>query len=132
MTQRKAIEELNALTERVIGAAIQVHRELGPGLLKSAYSECLALELKDCGLHATREVAIPLRYKSIAVENAYRLDFVVEDAVIIECKAIEQLLPIHSAQVLTYLKLTDKRLGLLINFNVEVLHKGLKRIANGF
>ena len=132
MTQRKAIEELNALTERVIGAAIQVHRELGPGLLKSAYSECLALELKDCGLHAVREVAIPLRYKSIAVENAYRLDFVVEDAVIIECKAIEQLLPIHSAQVLTYLKLTDKRLGLLINFNVEVLHKGLKRIANGF
>jgi GxxExxY protein len=132
VTQRKTSEELNALTEKVIGAAIHVHRELGPGLLESTYSECLAIELKDCCLHADREVTIPLRYKSIAVENAYRLDFIVEDAVIIECKAVEQLLPIHSAQVLTYLKLTDKKLGLLINFNVEVLHKGIKRIANGF
>jgi GxxExxY protein len=132
VTQRKTGEELNALTESVIGAAIRVHRELGPGLLENAYSECLAIELGDCGLNAIREVTIPLRYKSITVENAYRLDFIVEDTVIIECKTVEQLLPIHSAQVLTYLKLTDKRLGLLINFNVEVLHKGIKRIANGF
>ena len=132
MTQRETSEELNVLTERVICAAIQVHRELGPGLLENTYSECLAIELKDCGLNSVREVTIPLRYKSITVENAYRLDFIVENTVIIECKAVEQLLPIHSAQVLTYLKLTDKRLGLLINFNVEVLHKGLKRIANGF
>ncbi len=132
MTQRKTVEELNALTESVIGAAIRVHRELGPGLLENAYSECLAIELKNCGLNAIREVSIPLRYKSIMVENAYRLDFIVEDTVVIESKAVEQLLPIHSAQVLTYLKLTDKRLGLLINFNVEVLHKGIKRIANGF
>lgn len=132
MTQRKTSEELNALTEKVIGAAIQVHRELGPGLLENAYSECLAIELLDCGLQAIREVPIPLRYKSITVENAYRLDFIVEDTLIIECKTVEQLLPIHSAQVLTYLKLTDKRLGLLLNFNVEVLHKGIKRIANGF
>ena len=131
MTQRKTSEELNALTEKVIGAAIHGHRELGPGLLESTYSECLAIELKDCCLHADREVTIPLRYKNVTVESAYRLDFIVEDAVIIECKAVEQLLPIHSAQVLTYLKLTDKRLGILINFNVEVLHKGLKRIANG-
>ena len=132
MTQRRTTEELNVLTEKVIGASIHVHRELGPGLLESVYSECLAIELKDCGLSAVREFAIPLRYKSIAVENAYRLDFIIEDSLIIECKAIDQLLPIHSAQVLTYLKLTDKRLGLLINFNVEVLHKGIKRIANGF
>ena len=132
MTQRKAIEQLNALTEKVIGAAIHVHRELGPGLLENVYSECLAVELKDRGLNAVREVAIPLVYKNINVENAYRVDFIVDEALIIECKAIEQLLPIHSAQVLTYLKLTDKKLGLLINFNVEVLHKGIKRIANGF
>jgi len=132
VTQRKTSEELNALTEKVIGAAIHVHRELGPGLLESTYSECLAIELKDCCLHADREVTIPLRYKNVTVESAYRLDFIVEDTIIIECKAVEQLLPIHSAQVLTYLKLTDKKLGLLINFNVEVLHKGIKRIANGF
>ena len=132
MTQRKTTEELNTLTEKVIGAAIHVHRELGPGLLENVYSECLAVELKDCGLNAVREVAIPLVYKNIKVENAYRLDFIVDEALIIECKATEQLLPIHSAQVLTYLRLTDKKLGLLINFNVEVLHKGIKRIANGF
>ncbi len=131
MTQRKAIEELNLLTEQVIGAAIQVHRELGPGLLENVYSECLAIELAASGLHTLREITIPLLYKNVAVKNAYRLDFLVEDSLIIECKTVEQLLPIHSAQVLTYLKLMDKRLGLLINFNVEVLHKGIKRIANG-
>jgi GxxExxY protein len=132
VTQRKTLDELNAITEKVIGAAIQVHRELGPGLLESVYSECLAIELTDCGLHALREVSIPLAYKNITVDNAYRLDFLVEDALVVECKTVEQLLPIHSAQVLTYLRLTDKRLGLLVNFNVEVLHKGIKRIANGF
>lgn len=132
MTQRKTAEELNVLTEQVIGAAIQVHRELGPGLLENVYSECLAIELADCGLHAMREVKIPLRYKSVAVDNVFRLDFLVEDSLIIECKTVDHLLPIHSAQVLTYLKLTDKRLGLLLNFNVEVLHKGIKRIVNGY
>jgi GxxExxY protein len=131
VTQRKSIEELNLLSEQVIGAAIQVHRELGPGLLENVYSECLAIELAARGLDALREITIPLLYKNVAVKNAYRLDFLVEDSLIIECKTVEQLLPIHSAQVLTYLKLTDKRLGLLINFNVEVLHKGIKRIANG-
>ncbi|MEI7430286.1 MAG: GxxExxY protein [Betaproteobacteria bacterium] len=124
--------DLNELTEKVIGAAIQVHRELGPGLLENVYSECLAIELVNCGLHAMREVTIPLIYKNIKVENAYRLDFLIENTLIVECKTVEQLLPIHSAQVLTYLKLTDRRLGLLLNFNVEVLHKGIKRIANGF
>ena len=132
MTQRKSLEELNLLTEKVIGAAVQVHRELGPGLLENVYSECLSVELADCGLQALREMTIPLHYKTISVDNAYRLDFLVNDALIIECKAIDQLLPIHSAQVLTYLKLTNKRLGLLINFNVEVLHKGIRRIVNGF
>ena len=131
MTQRKTIEELNVLTDKVIGAAIQVHRALGPGLLENAYAQCLAIELSDCGLHALREVSIPLIYKNVAVENTCRLDFLVEDTLIVECKTVELLLPIHTAQVLTYLKLTDKQLGLLLNFNVEVLHKGIKRIANG-
>ncbi len=132
MTQRKSQDDLNELTEQVIGSAIRVHRELGPGLLESAYAECLAIELDDCGLSFIREYSIPLIYKKVTVENAYRIDFVVDDALVVECKTVEQLLPIHSAQVLTYLKLTDKRLGLLINFNVEVLHKGVKRIANSF
>ena len=131
MTQRKTSEELNELTEMVIGAAIQVHRTLGPGLLEGVYSECLAIELADCGLHALREVTIPILYKNINVNNAYRLDFIIEEDLIVECKTVESLLPIHSAQVLTYLKVTGKRLGLLINFNVEILHKGIKRIANG-
>jgi len=131
MTQRKTIEELNVLTDKVIGAAIQVHRALGPGLLENAYAQCLAIELSDRGLSAIREVGIPLLYKNVTLENTYRLDFLVEDTLIVECKAVENLLPIHTAQVLTYLKLADKQLGLLLNFNVEVLHKGIKRIANG-
>lgn len=132
MTQRNAPEDLNTLTERVIGAAIQVHRELGPGLLERVYADCLAIEFHERSIPANREVRVPLRYRTIAVDNAYRLDFLVEDALIVECKAVEQLLPIHSAQVLTYLKLTGKRLGLLLNFNVEVLRNGIKRIAYGF
>jgi len=132
VTRRKTIEEPNELSEQVIGAAIRVHRELGPGLLESAYSERLAIELADCGLHVLREVKIPLLYKNVAVDNAYRIDFLVEDTLIVECKTVEQLLPIHSAQVLTYLKLAHRRIGLLLNFNVDVLHKGIKRIAYGF
>lgn len=132
MTPRKQFDQLNELSEKVIGAAIRVHREIGPGLLERVYSECLAIELAECGLHAMREIRLPLCYRNVVVENAYRLDFLVEDSLIVECKTVDQLLPIHFAQVLTYLKLTDKRLGLLLNFNVEVLHKGIKRIANGF
>ena len=132
VTQRHALDELNVLTERVIGAAIHVHRQLGPGLLERVYADCLAIELADCDLVAQREVPVPIHYKSVALDNAFRLDFLVENSLVLECKAVEQLLPIHSAQVLTYLKLADRRLGLLINFNVEVLHKGIKRIANGY
>ena len=132
MTQRTAFADANVITEKVIGAAIQVHKQLGPGLLEKIYAECLAIELVDCGLQIKRELAIPIQYGNKTIEDAYRLDFLVENTLVIECKTVEQLLPIHSAQVLTYLKLLDKRLGLLINFNVEVLHKGIKRIANGF
>ncbi len=132
MTQRTAFADLNTITENVIGSAIQVHKQLGPGLLENVYAECLAIELADCGLQIRREVPISIQYGNKTIENAYRLDFLVENALIVECKTVESLLPVHSAQVLTYLKLLDKRLGLLINFNVEVLHKGIKRIANGF
>lgn len=132
MTQRTACADINIITEKVIGAAIQVHKQLGPGLLENVYAECLAIELAGCGLQTKRELPISIQYGNKSIENAYRLDFLVENTLVIECKTVEQLLPVHSAQVLTYLKLLDKRLGLLINFNVEVLHKGIKRIANGF
>lgn len=131
MTQRMSVDALNALSNEVIGGAIAVHRQLGPGLLESAYVECLAAEMRHLGLSARREVMLPLRYRDIVVENAYRLDLLVNNELVIEVKATENLLSIHSAQLLTYLKLIKSRLGLLINFNVEVLHKGIKRIANG-
>lgn len=130
MTQRTA-EELSALSGEVIGAAIEVHRQLGPGLLEGCYVECLVAELAHRGIGAEKEVRIPLRYRDISIENAYRLDLLVEDELILEIKAVDGLLPVHSAQLLTYLKLANKKLGLLINFNVEVLRSGVKRVANG-
>jgi GxxExxY protein len=126
-----SLDDMNALSKKVIGGAIEVHRQLGPGLLESAYAECLAAEMRHLGLSVQREVMLPLRYRDIFVENAYRIDLFVNDELVIEVKAAETLLPIHSSQLLTYLKLIESRLGLLINFNVEVLHKGIKRIANG-
>ena len=131
MTQRMSVDTLNALSNEVIGGAISVHRQLGPGLLEGAYAECLAAELRHLDLSVRREVMVPLRYRDIVVENAYRLDLLVENKLVIEVKAAESLLSIHSAQLLTYFKLVESRLGLLMNFNVEVLHKGIKRIANG-
>lgn len=130
MTQRTA-ESFSQLSGEVIGAAIEVHRQLGPGLLEGCYRDCLAAELEYRGLRAVREICVPLTYRNIKVDNAYRLDLLVEEDLIIEIKAVEALLPVHSAQLLTYLKLFDKKLGLLINFNVEVLKGGIKRIANG-
>ena len=131
MTQRQLASEIDALSHQVIGAAIEVHRHLGPGLLENAYVQCLAVELEERGLRVAKEIGLPLRYKSLLVENAYRLDLLVEDSLLIEAKATEQLLPVHSAQVLTYLKLTGLRLGLLMNFNCEVMRQGIKRVVNG-
>lgn len=122
--------ELNDITEQVIGAAIRVHKALGPGLLESAYEICLAHELNKSGLRFARQVPLPVEYDGMRLESGYVLDLVVEDVVIIELKAVESLLPIHEAQLLTYLKLTGKRLGLLINFNVSVLKNGIRRRAN--
>ena len=132
MTQRYFGDELDALSHKVIGAAIQVHRHLGPGLLEKAYLDCLAIELAEAGITTDKEVVLPLRYKSVFVENAYRIDLMVENSLIVEMKSCEQLLPVHSAQLLTYLKLTGLQLGLLMNFNLGVMRQGIKRVVNGF
>lgn len=116
-------------TGRVIGAAIAVHRELGPGLLESAYAECLALELRGRGIPFAREVSLPLHYRGQPTSAHYRLDFVVNGVVLAELKAVDQLHPIHTSQVLTYLRLSGLKLALLINFNVPVLKDGIKRLS---
>ena len=120
----------NAISEQVIGAAIQVHRFLGPGLLESVYAACLAREFHLQGIQFEQEQPILVGYKGIKIDNGYRVDFVVEQLVILEIKAADRLHPIHTAQLLTYLRLTDKKLGLLINFNVPVLRDGIRRVVN--
>ena len=122
----------NELTDKIIGAAIEVHRHLGPGLLESAYEECLCYELSQLGLRFKRQVHLPIHYKGIKLESAYRMDLLVEDTVVVEIKATEETPAIYSAQVLTYLKAAGLRVGLLMNFNVPVLKKGLKRIVNHY
>jgi len=119
--------EQEHLTESIIGAAIDVHRELGPGLLETAYEECLCHELHLRGMHFLRQVELPVGYKGLKLDCGYRLDVVVEEQVILELKSIEQLLPIHQAQLLTYLRLSAMKIGLLINFNVAVLKNGIVR-----
>ena len=115
----------------IIGGAIEVHRGLGPGLLESAYEECLCYELSKRGIAFERQVSVPVRYKEVKLDAGFRIDVWVERKVVVEVKAVEKLLPIHEAQVLTYLKLSDCRLGLLLNFNVEVLRDGIKRLVLG-
>jgi GxxExxY protein len=112
------------LTEKIIGAAIEVHRALGPGLLESAYEECLCRELHLRELAFQRQVSLPVEYKSVKLDCGYRLDLVVQDAVILELKCVEHVLPVHEAQLLTYLKLTAKHVGIIINFNVATLVRG--------
>ena len=120
---------MKGLTSRIIGAAIEVHQALGPGLLESAYEECLAYEMQVRGLTFMRQVSLPVAYKGVNLDCAYRLDFLVENSVVLELKAVEALLPIHTAQVLTYLKLGGWTLGLLLNFNVPILRNGIKRLV---
>ena len=117
------------LTGRIIGAAIEVHRQVGPGLLESAYRECLCWELQHRGLAVEREVALPLVYKGVRVEAGYRLDLIVEGSVLIELKAIERLAPVHTAQAITYLKLSGLGICLLMNFNAAVLRDGIVRVV---
>ncbi len=119
----------NEVSEKVIGAAIEVHRELGPGLLESAYEECLAHEMNLRGMIFERQKPLPVIYKGVQVECGFRLDFIVSDLVVVELKAVEELTPVHHAQLMTYLKLTGCKLGLLINFNALRIKYGVKRIA---
>ena len=127
-TQR---EHLNELSHRVIGLCIEVHRELGPGLLESAYEEALAYELTNAGLSFERQRAAPLKYKGANLNCDYRLDFVIERQLIVELKAVGELLPVHQAQLLTYLKLERLNLGLLVNFNETTLKDGVRRVVTG-
>ncbi len=122
----------NKLSGRIIGAAIEVHKALGPGLLESAYEECMCLELDVMGLSFERQKPLPLLYREKKLDCAYRLDIVVENAIIVELKSCERIEPIHRAQVLTYLKLSGISLGLLLNFNVSLMRDGIVRIVNRF
>jgi GxxExxY protein len=122
--------EEDVLTERIIGAAIEVHRHLGPGLLESAYEMCLCYELSQLGVKFERQVPLPVAYKGVKLDCGYRLDLVIDNQVVVEIKTVETLLPVHQAQLLTYLKLSRKRIGLLLNFNEPVLKRGLKRLVN--
>lgn len=123
--------EEDLISNRVLLSAIEVHRTLGPGLLESAYEECLCHELSLNGIRFARQHALPVEYKGLSLDCGYRLDILIEDKVILELKSITRIEPIHEAQLLTYLKLSQKKLGLLLNFNVPLLKDGIKRIVNG-
>lgn len=117
------------LTDRIIGCAIEVHRALGPGLLESAYEECLCYELKQSGIAFRRQVPLPVVYKEVKLDCGYRMDMVVDDRLVVELKTVERLAPVHDAQILTYLRLSGLPVGLLMNFNVPVLRDGIKRFV---
>jgi GxxExxY protein len=121
--------EFDLISKEIIGCAIEVHRTLGPGLLESAYEECLVYELLKRGLYVERQKPIPLIYKEIRLDCGYRLDLLVENCVVVELKSIEAFAPVHEAQILTYMRFSKKKTGLLINFNVTVLKNGLKRFV---
>lgn len=124
--------ETNEITNKIIGCAIKVHKVLGPGLLESAHQACLYYELVKSGLHVEKEKALPLVYEEVKLDCGYRMDFLIEHRVVVEVKSVESLTDIHLAQVLTYLKLSENRFGLLINFNVVKLKDGVKRVVNGY
>lgn len=125
-------EELNNISGKVIECSINVHKALGPGMLEGAYEVCLMHELKKHGFKARSQVTLPIVYDGIRLDAGYRIDLLVEDAVIVELKALDRLLPVHEAQLLSYLRMSDRRLGLLINFNVRLLRDGVRRVVNNF
>lgn len=126
------MKNLNEITDKIIGAAINVHRVLGPGLLESAYEACLAFELLQLGLKVEQQKPLPVIYKSVQLDCGYRLDLLVEESVIVELKSVDQLAPIHKAQLISYLKLSGLTVGLLINFNTTILKDGIQRIVNNY
>ena len=115
------------LTEKVLGAALEVHRHLGPGLLESAYEACLSHELSTRSIRFQRQVVLPVRYKGMAIDCSYRMDMVIENTLILEIKSVEKIDPVHTAQLMTYLKLSQMRIGILLNFNVPILKQGIVR-----
>lgn len=125
-------EELNGLSESILGAAIAVHRELGPGLLESVYETCLAHELTKRRLPFHRQIPMPVTYDGVRIDGGYRIDLLVADRVVVEVKAVKRIVQIHQAQLLTYLRLSQSPLGLLLGFNVPVLKEGITRLVNGF
>jgi GxxExxY protein len=122
--------ENDPLTAKVIGFAIEIHRQLGPGLLESAYEECLSFELRQAGIVFERQTSVPVVYKSVRLDCAYRLDLMIENQLIVEIKSVERLMPIHEAQLITYLRLTGLPVGLLLNFNTDVLKNGIRRLVH--
>ena len=125
-------DRLSKITETIIGCAINVHRELGPGLLESAYEACLLYDLSQTKMKIESQKPLPIIYKKVKLDCGYRLDLLIEDDVIVEIKSIEKLLPIHKAQLLSYLKISGLRVGLLINFNVKLLKDGIIRVVNNY
>jgi GxxExxY protein len=119
---------LNKISGAIVDAAYQIHTNLGPGLLESIYQKCLVIELQERGLTVETEVQIPIQYKNHNIDAHIRIDLLVNDAVIVELKSVERIMPVHTAQLITYLKLSNRRLGLLINFNVDVIKDGIKRV----
>ncbi len=125
-------KEIDELSFKVIGCIIEVHKNLGTGLLESTYSNCLAYEFTEKGIKFVKEKELPVIYKKNRIECGYRIDFLVEDEIILELKSVEKILPIHKAQLLTYLKLSNKKLGILVNFNEIIVKNGIQRIVNEF
>lgn len=119
---------VNKLSNQIIGLAIEVHRNLGPGLLESVYQQCLTYEFNKSNIEFEMEKNIPIKYKNVLIDCAFRADFIVSNSIIVELKAVDKILPIHEAQLMTYMKITGIRLGLIINFNVKLLKQGIKRI----
>ena len=125
-------DRLNEVTDQIIGAAMAVHSALGPGLLESTYEACLQHELEQLGLRVERQVALPVLYRGVQLECGYRLDLLVERRVVVEVKAVSELAPVHEAQVLSYLRLSGCRVGLILNFDVVRMRDGIRRMVNGF
>ncbi len=124
--------QINDITGQIIDAAMRVHSALGPGLLESAYEKCLLYELRSRGLNAVAQIELPVIYRDVKIDLGYRIDLLVEDEVVVEVKAIEAIHPVHHAQLISYLKLSNKKVGLLINFHVEHLKDGITRLVNNF
>lgn len=124
--------ELNDISGKIIELAIEVHKELGPGMLEGAYEACLQFELERSGLRTETQLKLPINYQGMKFDAGYRIDMLVEDSVIVELKSIERLMPIHEAQLLSYLRMSNLKLGLLINFNHKLLRDGIRRVVNGF